>query len=875
MTSMRISKKSILLLTMTGLLGGFATGIGLADVNEQVHALVTDPQPTEVEKKNSSLATQVAEDGMVLLQNKNSALPISSPENIALFGAGAYGTYYGGTGSGSVSSRHSINIWDGLKEQGYTIASEKWLNNIKADYDKKKSQAGDNTLLGSFKYSDPVISDSDFKDAPADTGIYVVSRSAGEGSDRKNEQGDYQLTDNEKQNIKNMASHYSHSIVLLNTGAQVDTNFIQEDPKLDSVLLVSQAGQNTGKAAAELISGQEDPSGKLTATWAKNYSDYPSSKTFSDNDRNSLEEKYGEGIYVGYRYFDSYNITPNYEFGYGRSYTDFSIKADNTNIDDGQVNVNATVKNTGKRYSGKEVVQLYYSVPKSSVPSSFQDLAAYVKTNDLAPGASQKVKLSFPLKNMASYDTNYNAYKLFKGQYLLRLGNSSRQTHVIAKMDLSTDVTTQALASEAAPKTDPTQLKGSENSYTPAGQKEEVAAAPALKLSEAVIKNGQNLTVPKSDSLKAGNYSLGTANDSKKTLKDVYDGKISMRDFVNSLNRTQLSQIVEGSLDSLTSSGRQSLLNFIGAGGTLGGESKILPGASGETTDNYVKTLGIPAIVSSDGPAGLRLPQKYEKDGTTYYNYATAWPIGTLIAQTWEPEKIYQMGQATAAEMSEFGVTTWLAPGMNIQRDPLGGRNFEYFSEDPLIAGISAAAETRGVQATPGIGVTIKHFAANNQESNRMISNSVIGQQALREIYLKGFQIAVMDSQPQFIMSSYNKLNGNYTATNRDLLTDILRQEWGFNGTVMTDWVSFPGITRPQDAINAGNDLIMPGGTQGILANKTLTNKQTLNGLKISAARVLTTIMHSDRFAKAYGVPAKSATPVDVQNTFTANNKGW
>lgn len=870
---MTLNKKKIFFLTVAGVLGGFAANASITTSN--VHALVTDPQPTVVEQSNSQLATQIAQNGMVLLKNNNNALPISPQQKIALFGAGAYGTYYGGSGSGSVSSRDPVNIWRGLKTAGYQITSENWLNKIKTDYDQKKSKLGNNELLGSFKYRDPALAEQDFTNAPAETGIYVISRAAGEGIDRKNVQGDYQLTTNEKQNIQKMAQHYQHSVVLLNTGAQIDTNFINEISQLDGVLLVSQGGQNTGTAAANLIAGKETPSGKLTATWAKNYSDYPSSKKFSDNDLNSLTERYSDGIYVGYRYFDSYNVTPQYEFGYGQSYTDFDIKATKTTVENGQVSLTATVKNTGTKYSGKEVVQLYYSVPHSQVPSAFQELGAYVKTNNLAPGASQTVTLSFPLKNMASYDTHYHAYKLFKGQYLLRLGNSSRNTHVVAKMTLPNDVTTQTLASEAAPKFDPTQLKGSNNSYTPAEQKNEIAAAPTINLSENSIRAGQQLAARKAQTFRAPDFAFQPGTNQGKTLKDVYDGKISMKDFVNGLNQTQLSQIVEGTLDPLTKSGRESLLHMVGIGGVFGGESKILPGAAGQTTDNYDQTLGIPATVSSDGPAGLRLPQSYTKDGTTYYNYATAWPIGTLAAQTWEPQQIYQMGQATAKEMSEFGVTTWLAPGMNIQRNPLGGRNFEYFSEDPLIAGVSATAETRGVQATPGIGVTIKHFAANNQEANRMLTNSIIGEQALRQIYLKGFQIAVSDSQPQFIMSSYNKLNGKYTATNHDLLIDILRDEWGYNGAVMTDWISLPGVTRPQDVINAGNDLIMPGGSQGMLALNAKTHSATMTNLKVSAARVLTVIMNSDRFAQKYHVPVKSYTPANVQTTFTANNQGW
>ncbi|WP_300562995.1 glycoside hydrolase family 3 C-terminal domain-containing protein, partial [Companilactobacillus sp.] len=508
--------------------------------------------PNQTEIANSKLSTSAAEDGMVLLQNNDQTLPISTDNSVALFGAGAYGTVKGGTGSGNVNPRNVVNIWDGLKDAGYQITSDDWLSKTAKDYDEENAAfTKSHPMMGTFNYTDKQISQSDFDAAPADVGIYVLSRNAGEGTDRTDTKGDYEITDAEFNNIKNLAANYKKSILLLNVGGQIDTKFIDEIPDLDSVLLVSQGGQNTGVAVADLLSGKVTPSGKLVDSWAYNYSDYPSASTFG-NAGNPEKQYYSEGIYVGYRYFDTYNVDPHYEFGYGLSYTDFSEKTDSVQVVGNNLVTKVTVTNTGDQYSGREVVQEYYSAPKGTVDKAFQNLAAYAKTNVLAPGESQTLTLSFPLYNMASYDTATSSYILDAGKYIIRVGNSSRNTDVAAVLNLPTKVTTEQLSPEVVPSTDPTTYHGSDDTYVPANQAAELATASQINLNanalnmvvgnnastynsndvRTVVDEKLNLILPETDLNQTVDY-VQAADGS--TLKDVYDGKVTMDQFIASL----------------------------------------------------------------------------------------------------------------------------------------------------------------------------------------------------------------------------------------------------------------------------------------------------------------------------------------------------
>jgi beta-glucosidase len=620
---------------------------------------------------------------------------------------------------------------------------------------------------------------------------------------------------------------------------------------------MSQAGQESGRALFDVVSGAVNPSGKTVDTWASEYSYYPASSIFAGNDGVTDLENYPEGIYVGYRYFDSFYKSINrtapasvvsYPFGYGSSYTTFGVTPGTVTADADAVTVHATVTNTGT-VAGKEVVQVYFSAPATGLDKPYQELAAYAKTDVLAPGKAQTLTLSFPTSEMSSYDEATAAYVLEAGRYAIRVGASSRDTAVAASLTVASTLVTEQLANEV---NDERTLNASQLTSNPAdfytypGEAAQIAAAPALAIDTAGVSVPTNaspfeqtVTVPTTSpfyeldgSTIAATTALidaGEASDwegsgapytakegetvrqvtvtGTPTLFDVAKGAVTMDEFVASLSVTQLANIVEGA--------------------SLGGTTLSANGAAGYTTSLY-EALGIAQMSLSDGPAGLRITQQWSDTtaGHDWYQFCTAWPIGTMLAQTWNTDLIQEVGTAIGEEMVTYGATLWLAPGQNIHRDPLNGRNFEYFSEDPLVTGLTSTAETLGVQSNAGVGVTLKHYAGNNQETSRSGGNSVINERALREIYLKGFEIAVKSAQPMAVMSSYNQINGHCVAGDYDLLTNILRGEWGFDGTVMTDW---GGCGSLLGNMYAGNDLIEPGGAAASVIQSLLAVEPTLD----------------------------------------------
>lgn len=754
------------------------------------------------EVNNAKLSQKVAEQGMVLLQNKNEVLPLQN-HKIALFGSGAFEVYKGGTGSGDVNQRRVINIMDGLEDAGFQITSKGWLTRYQRAYEKNKRdyyEKNKDSLLAilapAFSMDDPEI--GEFPEAQ--TGIYVISRSAGEGQDRKNAPGDFLLTENELANIQAMSQFYENSVVLLNVGGVIDTSFVEDCPLLDSVLLISQPGMQAGRAVANVLDGSNTPSGKLTDTWAKQYGDYYTANSFGQK-----EPHYQEGIYVGYRYFDSFGIEPRYEFGFGLSYTKFFIQANRVHVNEQKIDVDISVQNIGETYRGSEVVQLYVSNPQTNIPTPYQSLAGFVKTKALYPEQDQDLHLSIPVKNLAVFDESKAAFILVAGTYIIRLGNSSKNTDVIAEFRLDEDVVVSQLEHKLLPDNDPTILRSNNVKLKQTKQVPFfLLKAENFAESEVVHYQSDDEVTTYIDHTRQlpgkGKKETIQRVESPKSprLVDVYNKEISLEQFVAALSDQELIDLVEG------------VVTPDETGSIVGNGAQAVPGAAGETVENL--NFGIPKTVNADGPAGLRLTQKYtDDDGIQKYQYATAWPIGTMLAQTWDPQIIQQLGSAVGKEMKEFGITMWLAPGMNIHRDPLGGRNFEYFSEDPVLSGVISAAEVNGVQENGGIGATIKHFLANNQETKRNTGNSVVGEQALREIYLKNFEIAVKASQPMAVMSSYNQVNGTFAGANFESLTNILRDEWHFKGLVMTDWYS---LAEPQKSMHAGNDLIMPGASQ-------------------------------------------------------------
>ena len=839
-------------------------------------------QTSEREVRNAQLSKEAAEEGMVLLENENQALPLAQGSKAALFGTGSYGTIKGGTGSGDVYNRYTISVYDALTST-YNISNMAWWGEYLKTFEEKKAQAAeekkDNDYVkytqgrfggaDSFLAIDQALTQSDMDKAKAGgvtTAFYTVSRVSGEGADRTIGKGDYELSEVEYNNIKLIAKNFDKCVVLLNVGGVVDTKFFSEIEGVDGLVLMSQAGMEGGNALADILTGKTTPSGKLTDTWAKNYSDYPAATTIGDNDGDNKQEDYKEGIYVGYRYFDTFNITPAYEFGYGKSYTSFDVEPLTVAADENNVSVTVNVTNTGDTYSGKEVVEVYFSAPDGSIEKPYQELAGFAKTDNLAPGESQKLTVTYKTTEMSSYDEAKAAYVMEDGDYIVRVGDSSRNTKVAGVLTLDKDVVTEQLSNQLT--LDKNWKDLSKTGKTPYSYKDEAAqikAAARIALPSAKIKTENNAS--KIDEKKVTTYlTADAAKDYKAAenevvetvdavpantkLIDVYDGKVSMESFVASLDDTQLANLANGISGASTS------------GDTWGADANSVTGAAGETSQLYFNSLGIPNTVEADGPAGIRVTaETTDKDGNAVYNYCTAFPIGTLLAQTWNTDLVNRVGKAIGEEMVEIGVTLWLAPGMNIHRDPLCGRNFEYYSEDPALTGYVGSAITAGVQSNKGVGVTIKHYITNNQETNRSAVNTSVSERTLREIYLKGFEMVVKSAQPMAIMSSYNKVNGTYACENFDLLTSVPRGEWGFDGMVMTDWGA--GNRAGVDTMmHAGNDLVMPGRTQdrmiaalqgnpvGTTANPNLDKALVRGDIQKCVSRVLTMIMRSSQFGK-------------------------
>ena len=839
-------------------------------------------QTSEREVRNAQLSKEAAEEGMVLLENENQALPLAQGSKAALFGTGSYGTIKGGTGSGDVYNRYTISVYDALTST-YNISNMAWWGEYLKTFEEKKAQAAeekkDNDYVkytqgrfggaDSFLAIDQALTQSDMDKAKAGgvtTAFYTVSRVSGEGADRTIGKGDYELSEVEYNNIKLIAKNFDKCVVLLNVGGVVDTKFFSEIEGVDGLVLMSQAGMEGGNALADILTGKTTPSGKLTDTWAKNYSDYPAATTIGDNDGDNKQEDYKEGIYVGYRYFDTFNITPAYEFGYGKSYTSFDVEPLTVAADENNVSVTVNVTNTGDTYSGKEVVEVYFSAPDGSIEKPYQELAGFAKTDNLAPGESQKLIVTYKTTEMSSYDEAKAAYVMEDGDYIVLVGDSSRNTKVAGVLTLDKDVVTEQLSNQLT--LDKNWKDLSKTGKTPYSYKDEAAqikAAARIALPSAKIKTENNAS--KIDEKKVTTYlTADAAKDYKAAenevvetvdavpantkLIDVYDGKVSMESFVASLDDTQLANLANGISGASTS------------GDTWGADANSVTGAAGETSQLYFNSLGIPNTVEADGPAGIRVTaETTDKDGNAVYNYCTAFPIGTLLAQTWNTDLVNRVGKAIGEEMVEIGVTLWLAPGMNIHRDPLCGRNFEYYSEDPALTGYVGSAITAGVQSNKGVGVTIKHYITNNQETNRSAVNTSVSERTLREIYLKGFEMVVKSAQPMAIMSSYNKVNGTYACENFDLLTSVPRGEWGFDGMVMTDWGA--GNRAGVDTMmHAGNDLVMPGRTQdrmiaalqgnpvGTTADPNLDKTLVRGDIQKCVSRVLTMIMRSSQFGK-------------------------
>ncbi|HIV87355.1 MAG TPA: glycoside hydrolase family 3 C-terminal domain-containing protein [Candidatus Pygmaiobacter gallistercoris] len=785
---------------------------------KNIYLATTNPEPSAREEENRAKSGLAAEEGMVLLKN-DGVLPLAAGAAVALYGRGARRTVKGGTGSGGVNERSVVSIYEGLKNAGFRITTDDWLDDYDRSYAKANEQWKEQVAKRMEKGWSFDIFASTIFEPPAggpvvptdtDTAIFVVSRIAGENADRRAVPGDYYFSAEEERLLGEICAYYPKVVLVINAGGQVDLTVMDRYKNIAALIVMGMPGMEAGNAFAALIGGKATFSGKLVDSWTYDYKDFPCAEEYSDNDGNTYMEYYREGIYVGYRYFDTFDKPVRYGFGYGLSYTDFAIQTDEVTLEGTTLKVRATVTNTGDRFSGKEVVQVYATCPEGRLAKEFRRLIGFVKTGLLAPGASETVEIQVPAEYLKSYDEALPGWVLEQGSYYIWVGNSLAGSAIAAVVELDGETVIERTQNECVRIAEMEEWKAdtAKDAYKRARCADAAAAqkVPVLPLSAGAFVTRQV------------DYRTNRQLACSETMA-----------FVDQLTEEQLILLANGEL---RKDGTWVFLN---------GDPST-PGAVGETS-RCARSLGLPSILMADGPAGLRLLPKYrEKDGqlikvknrmgysegqmvateeehepvegeVLHYQYCTAIPTGTQIAQSWNTDLAAEMGRLVATEMEEFGITVWLAPGMNIHRNPLCGRNFEYFSEDPVVAGRMAAAITHGVQQTPGLAVMIKHFACNNQENNRHFSNSIVSERALREIYLRNFEIAVKEGKPWSVMSSYNLLNGVHAANKFSLCTSILRCEWGFEGIVCTDWRTtvHDGACTAAGCMRAGNDLVMPG----------------------------------------------------------------
>ncbi|MCQ3035183.1 MAG: glycoside hydrolase family 3 C-terminal domain-containing protein [Bacilli bacterium] len=778
----------------------------------------------------------------VLLLKRNDAFPIDKPCKVALFGNGARNTIKGGTGSGDVVSRYFVNIETGLEQAGFTVTSKPWLDAYDEEVKKWLNSYIRRTIkearkhkiwaavysMGVFDYEHDYEISTDYE---GDIALYVLSRNSGEGNDRKNIKGDVKLSDSEVRDILDLNKRFSKFMLILNVGGVVDLTPVLE---VSNILYLSQLGVVTGSILPKILLGEVNPSGKLATTWAKP-EDYP----FFDEFFKTHDTYYKEGIYVGYRYFDSMNKEPYFPFGYGLSYTDFSYEIINSSLEGRKVSIDVKVTNVGKM-PGKEVIQAYLHSPKGKLDKEYQSLVGYKKTKLLDVNESEVVTVEFDISNSASYDEETASYILEEGNYYVLVGNSSRNTK------------------------------------------------PAL-----CIKNNQTIITRKlNNKLGKADFKDFVCDSSLEVLEEVKTVELNQNAFVTEETSYAKDTYVDPAIEKLSNDELFDMaVGQYGKGmAAIVGESSVhAPGAAGETTLK-VQTID-KYLIMADGPAGLRLKQTYGVDekgiydiafdpmmvkmayflparhltkgvilpnnskrkGEIHHQYTTAIPIGTALAQSFNNDYLYELGKIVSEEMETFNIDLWLAPAMNIHRNILCGRNFEYFSEDPFVSGVVAAYITKGVQSDPKRGVTIKHFAGNNQELNRNNNNDHVSERAFREIYLRGFEICVKESQPKAIMTSYNLINGVHASESYELLNDILRCEWGFDGLIMTDWIQsgrsfcykhkYPAPYAANNVL-AGNDLTMPGAPADVknLKKALKQGKLTRQDLVYSASRIYRSI---------------------------------
>lgn len=800
----------------------------------------------------AELSRIVAAQGAVLLKNANGMLPFSEEDRISVFGRCQKDYYRSGTGSGgAVHVAYTTNLLDGMRSNPKMHINEELAGLYETFIEEHPFDNGGGGWAAEPWYqaemplTEEIVSRAE---AVTNKALVVIGRTAGEDKDYRDEPGSYRLTETERQMLTKVCSRFEQVAVALNVSNIIDMSWLEEEPyadKIKAVIYLWHGGIEGGNAAADVLSGRATPSGKLTDTIAYSLEAYPSAREYGRKDK-SL---YSEDIYVGYRYFETFCPEEvQFPFGYGLSYTEFALKEKSCVRKGDELEVTVLVINTGSRYEGKEVVQVYVQAPQGRLGRPAMQLAGFAKTRLLAPGEEQELTIRIPLCRLAAYDDSgitghKSCYVLEAGAYGIYVGNSVRNAKKVTVADESCTedmyegclyidrlIVAEELQEAAAPTESFKRLRPGRKKTDGVYEKEyEQVPLNTVNLKERIQKN-----LPRDMAL-TGNQGI--------TFLDVKQGKASPEQFIAQLGPEELATLVRGE-------GMCSTKVTPGTAAAFGGVSERLA------------AYGIPVGCAADGPSGIRMDTGAK---------ATQVPIGTLLACTWDTSLVEELFILQGKELLRNEVDTLLGPGINIHRNPLNGRNFEYFSEDPYITGSFAAAVVRGIGRNGSTG-TVKHYACNNQETGRQTVNAVVSERALREVYLKGFEMAVKEGGAKSIMTAYNPVNGHWTASNYDLNTTILRKEWGYKGIVMTDWwarmndVTDGGEPTVKDTcsmIRAQNDLYMVVNNNGAELNphgdNTLSalaeGRLTIGELQRSAGNILRFLLEAPAADREVKVP--------------------
>ncbi len=796
------------------------------------------------EESRTSLARAIAQEAMVLLKNEDRVLPLPKGKCIALFGRTQLSAIIGGGGSGASFSKGTLGIREELRRAGLVLASASDDFYQEAAAKDAEKAAGEKESHENFfkqieglvasgmiyeifgKYNPAVPEEVPGADVLAassretDTALVFIGRQTGGEECDRHVTDDYELTASEKQLLSGVTKSFPKVIAVLNVNGMIDIPSVTAYPEVRAVLFMGTSGEQAAGALADILTGKVSPSGKLNQTAALSYKDYPTAKHFSsDKDRPeeilqykdyglSAEENgstgfemspvtvYQEDIYMGYRYFDSFKKPVAYPFGFGLSYADFAVVPVGAAVSDGACFVDVCVKNLSAEYAGKETVQLYVHAPFGALKKPEKELRAIAKTELLAPGKECLKSLKFALTELASFDEGKQAYVIEPGAYTVLIGNSSENVLPAVKLTVPDEIVTRTVHADIG--------------MLPGNREKLQLLEPDREISAEAPKNLPCLTVTAADIKTEWPGYRGydfSAPPVKSTLSDVKAGRVTMEEFVNQMSVSELAVLLNGYGPGLPFGGitakDQPPTIFYEDGTPIGTTTR--PELGFGYSNPAIEKYGIKTTCYKDGPASVG---------------KVAWPTGMMIACTFNPELAYEFGSACGCEAELLGVDSWLAPGMNLVRNPIEGRAFEYFGEDPFLSGLMGTEITKGAMENNAVTTCPKHFALNEQETYRRgkerkgidAADSIVSARAARELYLKPFEMVITQAKPTTIMSSFNKLNGRFAGGNHVLCTEILRGEWGYDGVVVTDWGDMDIVVDGADAVAAGNDVIMPGG---------------------------------------------------------------